>query len=167
MRASNMKLPRRPTRASRECTPGLAQIYWKEGNLEFAAKQFAAELERYPADPVSNCLLGEILLKKNDAAGAIPHFRAAIDANPQYKEALFDLGKAELSLDRPQEAISMLEKAIKLDHDYVQAHYALGRALRSVGRSAEALQERAAAEQIQARQRANYTKKLDAESSGK
>ncbi len=143
---------------------GLGQVYWKEGKVDLAAAEFEAELKNYPDDPVSNCLLGEVLLKQNGAAAAAPHFRAATLGNPNYKEAFFGLGKAELALDHPKEAVAPLRKAVELDADYVQAHYALGTALRKLGQTAEASKELALAEKIQARQRAEYSKKLNSES---
>ncbi len=120
-------------------------------------------MKNYPTDPVANCLLGEILLKQNQAAQAAPHFRAAIAVNPKYKEAFFGLGKAELAMDQPANSIDPLRKAIALDPDYFQAHYSLGTALRKLGRPGEAARELKIAERIQAKQRAEYARKLSAQ----
>ncbi len=140
---------------------GLGQIYWREGKLDLAASEFRRELSYYPTDPVSNCLLGEILRKQNHPAEAVPHLQAAAAANPKYKEAFFEWGKCELVLDRPADAVAPLRSAIELDPNYIQAHYALGTALRKLGSSGEAAREMVLAEQIQARQRRDYTKKLN------
>lgn len=142
---------------------GLGQLYWKEGKLDMAASEFRDELALYPTDPVSNCLLGQILRKQNHPAEAIPYLTAAAAANPKYKEAFFEWGKCELTLDHPGQAVPPLRKAITLDPEYIQAHYALGTALRKLGSSQEAAHELRLSEQIQAAQRGAYTKKLNSQ----
>ena len=44
---------------------GLGFQYWRESENELAEKEFRAELQRFPSDPVSNCILGLILLEKS------------------------------------------------------------------------------------------------------
>jgi Flp pilus assembly protein TadD len=43
---------------------GLGLLYSQQGETEAAEKEFRAELSTYPTDPISNCLLGEILVNK-------------------------------------------------------------------------------------------------------
>jgi Tfp pilus assembly protein PilF len=86
-----------------------------------------------------------------------------VAANPKYKEAQFGLGKAELALGRPGDAKVTLERAIALDPNYVQAHYVLGRVLKRLSLLEDAKREIATAEQIQAKQRAKYARKLESE----
>ena len=152
-----MRLPRRPIRNFSASIRAWVSFIGRKGKSNLAKQEFETELKRYPTDPVSHCLLGQILRKQNDPGEALRHFRAAIAANPNYKEALFELGKSELMLNQPKEAIEPLRKAIELDPNYVQAHYSLGTALRKLGRSAEASREIAMSEQIQARERAQTT----------
>ena len=80
---------------------GLGFEYWREGENDLAEKEFRTELQHFPSDPVSNCILGQILLDKSQPAEAEPHFRAALAVNPRYSEALFGLGKTELALQHP------------------------------------------------------------------
>ena len=61
------------------------------------------------------------------------------------------------------DARETLERAIALDPDYVQAHYVLGRVLKRLRRLEDAKREIATAEKIQAKQRAQYAKKLGSE----
>ena len=135
-------------------------LYWKGDEVDQAEAEFREELKRFPSDPVSNCLLGQIAMRRDDSAAALTLFQAAIAANPSYKEALFGLGKAEIKLGKPAEALAPLRKAIQIDPDYVEAHYQLGTALAKLGRTAEAEKERAISLSIQTKQQADYTKKL-------
>ena len=117
---------------------GLGFEYWREGENELAEKEFRMELQRFPSDPVSNCILGQILLDNSQPAEAEPHFRAAIAVNPRYAEALFGLGKTEVALNHPEAAVEPLRKAIQIDPDYFEAHFVLGTALRQLGQATEA-----------------------------
>jgi Flp pilus assembly protein TadD len=139
---------------------GLGQIYWKQGNLDSAETEFREELRRFPADAVSNCLLGQIVFGRNEVDEARSLFLAALASNSRYKEALFGLGKTEIKLGNPAKALGPLRKAIQLNPDYFQAHYQLGAALARLGRNDEAKKEREICESIQAKQRADYAKKL-------
>jgi len=66
-----------------------------------------------------------------------------------------------LALDRPGKALSPLEEAVALNPDFTKAHYQLGNALARLGRPEEAAHERALSVQIQARERAEYARKLN------
>jgi len=142
---------------------GLGFEYWRQGESELAEKEFRAELQRFPSDPVSNCILGLILLEKSRPADAEPHFRAALAANPRYSEALFGLGKAELALQNPRAAVEPLRKAIRIDPNYFEAHFVLGTALRQLGRSPEAANEQKIALDIQEKRRAAAIKKNESQ----
>lgn len=139
---------------------GLGLLYWKQNDVEHAEAEFHEELKRFSSDAVSNCLLGEIALRRDGLDEARSLFLAALAANPKYKEALFGLGKSEIKLGHPGQALDPLRKAVRLDPDYVEAHYQLGNALALLGRIDEARKERAISAAIQAKQREEYAKKL-------
>lgn len=139
---------------------GLGQVYWRQHNVEGAKAELQEELKRFPTDPVSNCLLGEIALEESKFDEARALFVAAVQVNPQYKEALFGLGKTENKMGEAANAIEPLRKAIKIDPDYLEAHYHLGNALVTLGKTEEGKKERAIAAAIQAKQREQYAKKL-------
>jgi len=138
---------------------GLGFEYWREGENDLAEKEYRAELQRFPSDPVSNCILGQILLDKSLPAEAEPHFRAALAVNPRYSEALFGLGKAELALQHPRAALEPLRKAIQINPDYFEAHFVLGTVLRQLGQTAEAANEQKIALAIQEKGRAAAIKR--------
>jgi Tfp pilus assembly protein PilF len=142
---------------------GLGFQYWREGETELAEKEFRAELQRFPSDPISNCILGLILLDNSLPAEAEPHFRAALAVNPRYTEALFGLGKAELALQHPRAAVAPLRKAIQVDPNYVEAHFVLGTALRQLGQAPEAANEQRIALEIQEKRRAAAIKRNESQ----
>src|SRR4029077_7740167 len=67
---------------------GLGYLYWRQGETGLAEKEMRAELQRFPGDPVANCILGQILLNNSQLEYAESHFQAAIEANARYVEAL-------------------------------------------------------------------------------
>jgi Flp pilus assembly protein TadD len=104
-----------------------------------------------------------LLSAENEAVEARALFLAALAANPRYKEALFGLGKAEINLGDPTKALDPLRKAMQLDPNCFQAHYQLGAALARLGHQDEAKKEREICASIQAKQRAEYTKKVSSQ----
>jgi Tfp pilus assembly protein PilF len=142
---------------------GLGFEYWREGENELAEKEYRAELQRFPNDPISNCILGQILLAKSLPAEAEPLFHAALAVNPHYSEALFGLGKTELALQHPREAVEPLRKAIQIDPNYFEAHFVLGSVLRQLGQTAEAANEQKIALAIQEKQRAAAIKRNESQ----
>ncbi|MGH9446122.1 MAG: tetratricopeptide repeat protein [Terriglobia bacterium] len=139
----------------------LGLVYWRRDEINRAKAEFEQELRRFPADPVSNCLLGEIELRQSQPAIARAHFQVALNGNRRYKEAWQGLGKAEIMLRDPQGALAPLRRAIALDPKLAQAHYLLADALEELGQTAQARKERAISAQIQAEQQARYTQKLN------
>jgi tetratricopeptide (TPR) repeat protein len=135
-------------------------LYWKLDEVDKAEAEFREELKRFPTDPVSNCLLGQIALRRDDAPASRPLFQAAVAANPRYKEALFGLGKADIKLGDPAAALAPLRKAVDIDPNYAEAHYQLGTALAKLGRTSEAEKEHSISIAIQAKQQSDYAKRL-------
>lgn len=141
---------------------GLGQIYWRLGQMDQAQAEFESELKRFPADAVSNCLLGEILMRKAQPAKAVDYFHAALAANPRYKDALLGLGDAELDLNHPHRAKVLLERTVKLYPNSAKGHYELGNTLARLGQKRAAEREHAISSKIRAELQAQYTKKLNA-----
>ena len=55
---------------------------------------------------MSNCLLGQIALRRNQPQDAEALFETALKANSRYKEALLGVGKAKLALNQPVAALA-------------------------------------------------------------
>lgn len=83
-------------------------------------------LEKYPDDFNANFNLGDALLNKGDAAGAIPHFEAAFKANPASVVAATELGVALFSAGRLPEAEDQFKAALAINPAYTGARYDLG-----------------------------------------
>jgi tetratricopeptide (TPR) repeat protein len=82
-------------------------------------------LEKYPDDFNANYNLGDSLLTRGDAAGAIPHFQAACTANPMSVVAATELGVALFAASRLPEAEDQFRKALVLDPAYTDARFDL------------------------------------------
>ncbi len=82
-------------------------------------------LEKYPDDFTANYDLGERLLSKGDAAGAIPYFQAATKANPASAVAATELGIALFTSGKLEEAADEFKTALVLDAGYTDARFDL------------------------------------------
>lgn len=78
-------------------------------------------------------------LFKQDPAGSLKHFAAAIAAAPDYFEAYYHLGVAEAQLSRNEEAMRSFQTAIDLsDGHYPRAEFGYALMLTRIGSPAEA-----------------------------
>jgi tetratricopeptide (TPR) repeat protein len=79
------------------------------------------------------------LLNNGKAAESIAEFQIALEAEPDYPEALNGLGIAYMKSGRLKEAEAPLLRAIKLKPDFADAHTNLATALGNQGRMDEAI----------------------------
>lgn len=85
-------------------------------------------LEKYPEDFTANFNMGDLLLTKGDATGAIPYFEAASKADPRSALAATELGLALASASRLQDAERQFHRALQLDPKFTDARYDLASA---------------------------------------
>lgn len=85
-------------------------------------------LQKYPDDFIANYNIGDILLTRGDAAGAVPFFQNAAKANPASVVAATELGVALLQASRLPEAIGEFQRALQVDPAYTDARYDLASA---------------------------------------
>jgi tetratricopeptide (TPR) repeat protein len=71
--------------------------------------------------------------------GAIKHFTAALDLNPQYVDALVGLGRCLARLGKTDEALKCFLKVIEAAPTYAEAHYELAMPLLAAGRAKVAI----------------------------
>jgi tetratricopeptide (TPR) repeat protein len=82
-------------------------------------------LEKDPTEFNANYNLGDSLLTKGDAAGAIPYFQAACRSNPASVVAATELGVALFAAKRLPEAEDQFKAALALDPAYADARFDL------------------------------------------
>jgi tetratricopeptide (TPR) repeat protein/mono/diheme cytochrome c family protein len=82
-------------------------------------------LEKYPDDFNANYNLGDSVLNKGDAAGAIPYFQAACRANPASIVASTELGVALFSAGKLEQAEEQFKTALSLEPGYADARFDL------------------------------------------
>jgi Flp pilus assembly protein TadD len=82
-------------------------------------------LQKYPGDFSANFSLGALLLDQGDAAGAIPYFELAGNAQPDSALAVNELGVALLTAAKPLEAGQRFQRALQLDPKFTDARYNL------------------------------------------
>lgn len=85
-------------------------------------------LEKYPEDFTANFNMGDLLLSKGDATGAIPYFEAASKADPRSALAATELGLALATASRLPEAERQFHRALELDPKFTDARYDLASA---------------------------------------
>jgi Flp pilus assembly protein TadD len=85
-------------------------------------------LEKYPTDFSANYNVGDLLLTKGDAAGAIAYFERAAADRPTSAIAATELGVALLTAGRVPEAAERFRQAISADPNYTSARFGLASA---------------------------------------
>jgi Flp pilus assembly protein TadD len=82
-------------------------------------------LEHEPADFTAHFNLGDLLLSRGEASGAVPEFEAAAHAQPGNVLAAAELGIALASASRASEAAEQFRKALELDPSFTDARFDL------------------------------------------
>ncbi|HEY2016291.1 MAG TPA: tetratricopeptide repeat protein [Bryobacteraceae bacterium] len=82
-------------------------------------------IEKYPDDFNANYNLGDSLLNRGDASGAIPYFQTAYRANPGSIVAATELGVALFSAAKLPEAEEQFKAALAIDPRYTDARFSL------------------------------------------
>jgi tetratricopeptide (TPR) repeat protein len=83
--------------------------------------------------------LGLALVRRGQAAGALPHYLEAVRISPGFAEAHNNLGGAFVALDRIDDAVEAYGEALELEPEYPEALINLGVALVRQGRLDEAI----------------------------
>jgi tetratricopeptide (TPR) repeat protein len=82
-------------------------------------------LAKYPQDFAANYNMGDILLTKGDAAGAITYFENAARANPDSILAPTELGVAYYTNSKMPQAEEQFRRALAMDPKYTDARFNL------------------------------------------
>ena len=117
---------------------GLATAYLQEAKVEQAVETAQKALERSPADPDVNLVMGETLITQHKFTEAEPFLLKALNAKPQvlpHVHAL--LGRVYEVNGKTKEAIDQLKMGAESDQDG-SIHYQLARLYSQVGDKADA-----------------------------
>ena len=134
-------LQRSPSKPSAEVYFEFGLTEAQLGNSPTAARGFSPRSAINPRYASAHLMLGELLRRQGDHAGALAQFRKAAELAPDDPEAQYDLGKEFKAGGDLAGAIAAFRRAIELKPDFESAHYNLGITLRSEGETAKAKQE--------------------------
>jgi tetratricopeptide (TPR) repeat protein/mono/diheme cytochrome c family protein len=99
------------------------------------------QIKKYPDDFTANFRMGDLLLTRNQAAGAIPYFARAAQSDPRSVLAATELGVALFAAGKLPESEDMLRHALAIDAAYTDARFNLAIVLASGGKFEEAVRE--------------------------
>ncbi len=118
-----------------------AQEAMDRGDLEQARLELLRLATAAPTSAEAQQRLGMVLQLEGRLAEAEACFRAALQRDPDYVEALIGLGQVEAQQGEVARALKHIEAGIEIDPHRPRAHYSLGRLLESQGKTDEALAE--------------------------
>jgi Flp pilus assembly protein TadD len=128
----NPNNPPRQVRGGNQATDEMGHFWLQvlptgEGDQRAALQEglMRQRLEKYPDDFNANYNLGDALITKGDAVGAIPYFQAACRANPTSVVAATELGVALFAAAKLPEAEEQFKLALTLDAGYTDARFDL------------------------------------------
>jgi tetratricopeptide (TPR) repeat protein len=96
-------------------------------------------LEKNPRSWLACNNLGNDLLDRGDADGAMAQFRAALELEPRLAENYANLGNAFSQKGQVDDAIEQYNHALALDPSAAEVHFNLANALRQKGQTSEAI----------------------------
>lgn len=120
---------------------GLARKLAEDGHLDEAEISIRRALEADPESLEARIHLGDVLLRKGDAAGAMKEFRAVADRGKRSGPLHLDMGRALVLLGKPEAAEAEFLEAIRLSPQAGLAHYELGKLYEAQGKKDEAIRE--------------------------
>jgi len=101
----------------------------EEDRLRRATELFerSIQLEKLEGDrfPATHTLLGATYQRQGDINRAESEFKAALEIDPKYEEALFNLALLRTERDS-SDARALVQRAIEIDPEYAAAHRELG-----------------------------------------
>jgi tetratricopeptide (TPR) repeat protein len=111
------------------------------GNLTSARAKFQAAVDANPSDPEARNNLGQVLVRQDRAADALPHFDEAVRLDPQKWAYRFNRGRAYGLVDRWPDAVTEYRVAAQLFPEDYATRFNLGLALMRMKQYPEAVTE--------------------------
>jgi tetratricopeptide (TPR) repeat protein len=131
----------------------LAISLFQAADLDRAQGMFADLLKSKPDSPELNYYLGDVLLKSQKPAEALPFLLKAVQHEPALLPAHASLARTYLALGQADKAIPHLKAALSVDEDG-SLHYELGRAYQAHGQPGLARQVLKQYQEIHSKQEA-------------
>ena len=119
--------------------PGIQKM--ESGQYRYAKNDFDFILRHYPNHPRALSMMGELAIRMNNIAMAMPYFQRAINLYPDTATTYAAFAVFLHKLGKLDEAIENYRKSIELSPSFVETHYNLGLAYFQKEQYAEANRE--------------------------
>jgi len=110
-----------------------------DGRLADALAEYRAAVRKDPERAGIQYLIGNLLWRQREMAGAESALRMELARNPFHGMANLRLGQVLLQNDQAEASVAPLERAVQAMPEAMPARRDLGKAFRKLGRNAEAL----------------------------
>jgi tetratricopeptide (TPR) repeat protein len=111
----------------------LAAYYHKNQHFDQAIFILDTLLKIDPAYPKANWMIGNIYVKRDEYAKALPYLEQALHFLAHNVDFLYDLGASYYSTDQPQKALACGLQILQLTPDYTDAYHILGLSYYTLG----------------------------------
>lgn len=119
----------------------LANIYYSQGRLDEAVREYRAFLKLNPDSAEAHNDLGNVYYKQGRLDEALVEYQAALKLSPKSSEVHNNLGKIYGRQGHLDKALKEFQAAVKLNPDFADAHNMLGNVYGLQGRMDKALKE--------------------------
>jgi protein O-mannosyl-transferase len=113
----------------------LGVMYYLDGKLDLAEKEYATALELYPREPMVHNNLGAIYKVRRDYPKAREEFRKELEINPDYDYAIFNWGVLCYETGNKKDAEALWLKTLLVNPDFFEAMRKLYLYYRDIGDS--------------------------------
>ncbi|MGA2506275.1 MAG: tetratricopeptide repeat protein [Chitinispirillaceae bacterium] len=113
----------------------LGVMYYLDGKMDLAEKEYAAALELYPQETMVHNNLGVIYKVRKDYLKAEEEFKKELEINPNYDNALFNWGVLCYEAGNKKEAETLWLKTLQVNPDFFEAMRKLYLYYRDIGDS--------------------------------
>lgn len=145
---------------------GLGCVYELGMHFDQAKAEFLRSTELQPIQTEAWYELGDIALKQNDYAAALPYFQKVLARDARHGGALADTGQALYREKRYADALVYLRRAVAAAPDYQPGHYYLGLTLTRLGQKEEAERELQTAQKLADEDNKNASRRYQLKSPG-
>jgi tetratricopeptide (TPR) repeat protein len=103
----------------------LGAMYYLDGDMNDAGKEFQKAIEINPSEPMANNNLGLVYMSENKLADAETEYKKELEVNPNYDNAYFNLGLLYWQEKNYTNAEINWKKTLEVNPDFIDAINAL------------------------------------------